>query len=153
MMMTKAFQPTGVEEVETETMRRLKVSRTEHYLRGPIRIDDIRAATKLGGSCLALLLLIHFRRTVTGQSEVTLPNGFLAEFEIDKSAKQRGLKRLEEAKLITVERAAGHSVTIELRSARNRRGARKRNQRRRRPREANVMLDRAGNINAPPRRQ
>jgi hypothetical protein len=49
-----------------------------------------------------------------------MPSGFLAEFGIDKSAKQRGLKRLEEAKLITVERAVGHTAVIELRNARKR---------------------------------
>jgi DNA-binding transcriptional ArsR family regulator len=72
----------------------------------------------LGGSCLALLLAIHFRRAVTESEAVTLPSGFLAEFGIDKSAKQRGLKRLEEAKLIDVRRIPGNTAVIELRAKR-----------------------------------
>jgi hypothetical protein len=118
--MKPEFRPTGVEEVETETMRRLKESRAQHYLRGPIWMDDIRTAIKLGGSCLALLLLIHFRRAVTNQDEVTLPNSSLSELGIERDAKRRGLERLEKAKLITVERTSGHSVMIKLRSVRKR---------------------------------
>lgn len=110
------FRPTGVVEVQTEYVRRLKASRAEHYLYGPVRIADVRAASKLGGVCLALLVAIHFRRAVTERETVTLPSGFLAEFGIDKSAKQRGLKRLEEAKLINVKRAVGHTAVIELRA-------------------------------------
>jgi DNA-binding MarR family transcriptional regulator len=112
------FRPTGVVEVQTEYARRLKASRAEHYLYGPVRIADVRAASKLGGVRLALLVAIHFRRAVTRRETVTLPSGFLAEFGIDKSAKQRGLKRLEEAKLINVKRAAGHTAVIELRAKR-----------------------------------
>jgi len=113
--MEREFRPTGVVEVETEHSRRLKASRAESYLYG-FRFDDLRTAIKLGGPCLALLCLIHFRRGVTGQEAVTLPSGFLAEFGIDKSAKLRGLRRLEEAKLIDVKRAVGHTTLIELRA-------------------------------------
>jgi hypothetical protein len=112
------FRPTRVVEVQTEYVRRLKASRAEHYLYGPIRIADVRDAAKLGGTCLALLLAIHFRRAVTGREVVTLPSSFLAEFGIDKNAKQRGLKRLEEAKLIYVKRIPGHTAVIELRAKR-----------------------------------
>ena len=108
------FRPTSVEEVETEYSRRLKASRAEHYLQSRIRIDDIRDATKLGGSCLALLLLIYFRRDVTREEAVTLPSGLLAEFGIDRSAKRRGLKSLEQVKLIKVKRTVGHTAAIEL---------------------------------------
>jgi hypothetical protein len=112
------FRPTSVVEVETEYARRLKASRAEHYLFGPIRIGDVQVAAKLGGQCLTLLLAIHFRRAVTGQEAVTLPSGFLAEFGIGKNAKQLGLRHLEKAKLINVNRAAGHTALVELRSKR-----------------------------------
>ncbi len=112
------FQPESVVEVETEYARRLKASRAQHYLQSSIRIDDIRDAARLGGSCLALLLLIHFRRDVTGKEAVTLPSGFLGEFGIDKSAKLRGLRRLEGAKLVNVKHAVGHTAVVELRARR-----------------------------------
>jgi hypothetical protein len=116
------FRPTGVVEVETEYARRLKASRAEHYLYGPIRIADVQAAAKLGGQCVTLLLAIHFRRAVTGQEAVTLPSGFLSEFGIGRGVKRRGLEGLEAAKLINVKRVVGHSAVIELRAKRKRRG-------------------------------
>jgi hypothetical protein len=115
-MVETEFRPTSVVEVQTETTRRLRASRAAHYLLGPIRIRDIEDAGKLGGSCLLLLLAIHFRRDVTGHEAVTLPSGFLARFGIDRSAKRRGLASLEQARLIDVNRAVGHTVVIKLRA-------------------------------------
>jgi hypothetical protein len=117
------FHPTGMEEVETEHMRELKARRAEHYLRGPIRIADIHAAAKLGPSYALLLLAIHHRGTVTGQSTMTLPSGYLADFGIDRNAKARGLKMLERAKLITVKRIAGHSAVVQLTTRKRKRRA------------------------------
>jgi DNA-binding MarR family transcriptional regulator len=116
--MHSEFRPTSVVEVQTAYARRLKARRTEYSLFGPIRIADIQAAAKLGGACLALLLALHYRRAYTAQDAATLPTGFLAEFGIDKSAKQRALKRLEDAKLIDVKRVPGHTAVIELRARR-----------------------------------
>jgi hypothetical protein len=118
--MMEAFEPTSVVEVQTEYSRRLKKKRAENFLRGPISISDIKIATKLGGSCLALLLLIHFRRDVMRSEAVTLPASFLTEFGINASIKHRGLKSLEQAKLIDVERSAGHTAVIKLRARRRR---------------------------------
>ena len=112
--METSFRPTSIVEVQTDYGRRLKASRAEYCLYGPIRIADIKAAAKLGGACLALLLALHYRRAYTAQEAVTLPSGLLAEFGIDKSAKQRGLKRLEEAKLINVKRIPGHTAVVQL---------------------------------------
>jgi hypothetical protein len=47
-----------------------------------------------------------------------LPTGFLAEFGIDKSAKQRALRRLEGAKLINVKRVPGHTAVVKKRKVR-----------------------------------
>jgi DNA-binding MarR family transcriptional regulator len=117
------FRPTSVVEVQTEYARRLKTRRAEYSLFGPIRIADLQAAAKLGGACLALLLALHYRRAYTTQEAVTLPTGFLAEFGIDRSAKQRGLKRLEAAKLVTVKRILGHSAVVQLTARAKKRSA------------------------------
>jgi hypothetical protein len=111
---TGGFHPTAVVEVETDYMRDLKRRRAEHYLRGPIRISDIHAATKLGGSCLALLLATHHRITVTGREAITLPSQFLSDFGVSRNAKARGLKMLEAAGFITVKRVPGHSAVVQL---------------------------------------
>ena len=111
--MVHGFRPTKVEEVETQYSRALKTRRAEYYL-SPIRIADVQAASKLGGSCLALLLTIHYRSVVTGRDVVTLPSGLMSDFGIGRTVKGRGLKVLEAAKLITVTRASGNSARVKL---------------------------------------
>jgi hypothetical protein len=112
--MDRGFHPTEVVEVETKWMRELKTRRAEHYLRGPIRFADIQAAAKLGGSCLALLIAIHHRGTVTGRDVITLPSGYLSGFGIGPTVKWRSLKMLEAAKFIVVVRVPGNSARIKL---------------------------------------
>jgi hypothetical protein len=77
-------------------------------------MDDIQTAAKFGQPCLILLLLIHHRINVTRQDDVTLPSDFLRDFDIDRSAKWRGLKLLEKAKLITVKHEPGNSARVKL---------------------------------------
>jgi hypothetical protein len=109
------FSPTGVREIETDYLRGLKERRSEHFLLGGhLRIADIQQAAKLGSSCLALLIAIHFRRDVTKQDAVTLSSGFLAEFGIDRNAKGRALRSLEAAKLVRVKRIPGKSALVQL---------------------------------------
>jgi DNA-binding MarR family transcriptional regulator len=119
-MLKTDFRPDAVEEVETEWSRRRKVSRTASFVFGPIAVRDIKIATKLGGSCLAVLLAIFFRSNVTKARSVTLPGRLLDEFGIDTDAKLRALKRLEQAGLISVERRPGHSAIIKLRAKKRR---------------------------------
>jgi hypothetical protein len=120
-MLIPEFNPKAVVEVETEWSRRRKASRTGHFVFGPIAVRDIKVATELGGSCLAVLLMIIFRRDVLRSEAVTLPQGALDEFGVNADAKLRALKRLEQAKLIDVERSAGCTAVIKLR-AKKRRG-------------------------------
>jgi len=106
-------------EVKTETLKRLEQRRAERFLaiRIPFRIFEI--AAKLPGRALTVYLLIHWRHTVTGQSTATLPTDLLQEFGIDRNAKHRALRDLEEAGLITVTRAVGQSARIGLTSSRS----------------------------------
>jgi hypothetical protein len=112
--MERGFHPTEVVEVETKSMRELKARRAEHYLRGPIRFVDIQAAAKLGGNCLALLIAIHHRATLTGRDVITLPSGYLSGLGIGRTTKARGLKVLEKEKFIAVTRVPGNSARIKL---------------------------------------
>jgi hypothetical protein len=92
------FRPTGIKEVETDVMRERKAHRAVLYFRGPVFLADIHTAVKSGGPCLALLLAIHHRATITRQDVVTLPSGFLSDFGIDKSAKMARPKIAREGK-------------------------------------------------------
>ncbi len=120
-MRVEAFNPTSIEEVETSCSRRSAPTVIPQYLRGPIPLDEIQIAAKLGGPCVALLVLIYYRRDVTKLKTVTLPNRLLERFGIGRNAKQRGLKNLEDAKLIDVERSTGHTVVIKLRERKRKR--------------------------------
>jgi hypothetical protein len=113
-MLKPKFDPVSVVEHETEWSRRRKASRAEAFVFGPIAIRDIQTATKLGGSALAVLLALFFRCGVKKTRTVTLPSALLAEFGINRDAKLRALKHLEQAKLIDVKRRAGHTAVISL---------------------------------------
>jgi hypothetical protein len=126
-MLKTDFNPESVTEVETEwSRRRKKVSRAKLYV-CPVAVSDIKIAVELGGSCLAVLLAILFRADTTKRRgpRLTLPTDTIALFGINKSSKQRALKRLEQAKLIEVQRSPGHSPIIKLRTARHARPRRR----------------------------
>jgi len=66
---------------------------------------------------LALYLLIHHRVTLVRQPQVTLAKKLLDSFGIGRDAKARGLRDLERAGLIEVERAKGRTALVSLRNA------------------------------------
>jgi len=63
---------------------------------------------------LALYLAIKHRCDVVGRSTVTLPSSLLREFGIDRDAKARGLRALEEAGTIEVDRDGRRAARIIL---------------------------------------
>lgn len=88
--------------------------RREPFLRGPIPIRDIAAASRLPGQSLALLLAIHHRCALTGQALVTIPRRLLADLGLSRDAKARALHALEGAGLVRVERVKGRGAGVEL---------------------------------------
>jgi hypothetical protein len=102
-----------VRSVETETGRRQGKHRQGLYLKSQ-PLDPLQAAARVGGSSLAVFIAARHRADVTGAATVTLSSDFLARFGVDKHAKGRALAGLEDAGLITVERASGRSPRITL---------------------------------------
>jgi hypothetical protein len=74
----------------------------------------IAQAAKLPGRALALYLAVHHQTTLTGKALVTLPSNLLTELGISRDAKARGLRHLEQAHLIQIERSCGRSVRVSL---------------------------------------
>jgi DNA-binding MarR family transcriptional regulator len=103
-------------EVETNLTRRSRVRRTERFLKGPIALPEIAAASRLPGKALAVLLAIHHQSDLTGRPVVTLPARLLADLGISRGAKSRGLRVLEKAGLVTVARSRGRAARIQLRT-------------------------------------
>ena len=101
-------------EIETEVSRQFKGRRKGRFLKGPIPMPLISAAAKLPGQSLALYLAVHHQTALTGKQVVTLPSSLLVEMGINRDAKARGLRHLESAGLIRVERVQGRSVRVSL---------------------------------------
>ena len=105
-----------IEEVEIETaaLRRARSLRHERFLKGPVLMRHIGAANKLSGQALALFLAIRHRMDLTGKPMVTLPRSLLDELGVSKDAKSRGLRLLEGAELIIVDRSKGRAASVGL---------------------------------------
>jgi hypothetical protein len=101
-------------EVETATVRAAKARRSERFLKGPVLMRHIGAANKLSGQALALLLAVHHQIALTGKPMVTLPRGLLDTLGVSKDAKSRGLRQLEGAGLLVVDRSSGRAARIGL---------------------------------------
>jgi hypothetical protein len=97
------------EEVLTSSSRRRR-----QFLRGPIDWQDVCAVAKLPGKTWAVWLLLHLRWPMEDGEGVTLPNSRLAEMGVDRWAKIRALRALEDAGFIRVERRRGCSARITL---------------------------------------
>lgn len=101
-------------EVETDFLRRSKVKRGEQFLKGPIPLNDIAAASRISGQALAVLLAVHHQIALTGKPSITLPASLLAHLGVSRSSKSRALKALEQSGLITVARSQGRAARIQL---------------------------------------
>jgi hypothetical protein len=101
-------------EIETAALRRASARRRERFLKGPILMRHIGTANKLSGQALALFLAIRHRIDLTGKPTVTLPRSLLDELGISKDAKSRGLRQLEGAGLVVVDRSKGRAARVAL---------------------------------------
>src|SRR3954453_7706134 len=102
---------TGETEVETSASH-TRTRKTARFLKGPIPLQDIAQAACLPGKALAVYLALHHRCDLEGQFTVMLPASLLQQFGIDRDAKARGLRALEDAGLIQVERQNGCAARI-----------------------------------------
>ena len=75
----------------------------------------VEKAGQLGLPALMVGMLLHFRSVWSGRESVTLPEELLDKFHITRGVKQRALKSLEEAGLVSIARETGHSPLITLR--------------------------------------
>ena len=64
-------------EVETNLIRRSKIRRGERFLKGPIALPEIAAASRLPGKALAVLLAVHHQSDLTGKPSSPCQPDFL----------------------------------------------------------------------------
>ena len=98
--------------------RRVPNARTRgHFLKGPVPLSWLMAAANLPGKALAVGIAIWFRSGLTKSLTVSLPSTLLGLFGVDRSAKLRALRALEDARLIAVERTNGKNPLVTILAA------------------------------------
>ena len=96
-------------------LRELQTKRESGFFLHPqVQLAWVEMAAQLGTQALVVGILLQFRFLLSQKELVTLPKNFLARFGISRGAKQRALKKLEDAGLIRVSRVNGHSPVIKL---------------------------------------
>ena len=85
------------------------------FLHPKIEMLWIEKAAQLGLPALMVGILLHFRSVWCGRESVTLPKELLDKFRISRGVKQRALKSLEEAGLVSIIKETGQSPVVTLR--------------------------------------
>ena len=88
---------------------------TEHYLRGPIPLAWLQKAARLPGRALAVGMAVwHLAGLRGSQQHLSLSTERLAPFGVSRYAKDRALRYLIAAGLVTVARKKGRSPSVSL---------------------------------------
>ena len=85
------------------------------FLHPKIEMLWVEKAAQLGIQALMVGILLHFRSVWCGKDSVTLPKELLDKFQISRGVKQRALRSLKEAGLVSIVQETGHSPLITLR--------------------------------------
>ena len=91
--------------------------KAHNFLKGPIQLDWLESAAQLPGKALHVGIAIWFRSGLLKSDIVPLTNVTLSRFGVDRHAKRRALRALEDASLISVHREPGKNPVITLRDA------------------------------------
>ena len=101
--------------VSTPTQRPLHIAaKGQRFLRGPIPLPWLSSAARLPGKALHVGLAIWLEAGFRNTAVVPLSNVAGQHFGLDRNAKYRGLRSLEQAGLIMAERRPGRSPIITI---------------------------------------
>lgn len=84
------------------------------FLKGPVSWEWLACAAALKGRALQVGLALLFMAGIQKVPEVKLPLEQLADMGVDRHAAYRGLKQLESAGLVVVQRALGRKTRVRL---------------------------------------
>ena len=99
----------------TQSSRRLPRPKAgERFLKGPIPMDWLSAAARLPGKSLHVAIAIWFTASLNKSATVPLSNLAGLPFGLDRNAKYRALKWLEDESLVSIERKLGRSPVVTL---------------------------------------
>jgi len=86
----------------------------EKFLKGPIPLNWLAKAAQLPGKACQISVVLWFLAGLNKNQTVALSNKWLREFGVSRYAQYRGLKALEEANLVTVNRHVGRNPTVTI---------------------------------------
>ena len=90
---------------------------TDKYLAGPIPLEWLESAGREAGHALHVGIALWHQARLTGTAVVTPPKAFLDGMGVNRWAVGRALEALEQAGLVSVERAAGRKPVVTLLAA------------------------------------
>lgn len=94
----------------------------DEFLKGPIPLNWLRQASDLSGKALTVGIAIWFKAGATNHQTVLLGSGLRDKVGLDRKTAYRGLKRLEDAGLVSVVRHVGRCPLVTLLGASERKG-------------------------------
>ena len=110
--------PPIAERLSDSSIQRRQASQKrhhQHFLRGPVPIPWLARATALPGCALAVGLAVWFSAGRSRkQTELSICNTLLGQFGVQRVAGYRGLRALEQAGLVTVERHRGRCPRVTI---------------------------------------
>lgn len=102
-------------DYEHPQLQRLSsAARPKFFLHPRILMAWVGCVAELGSSVLLVGLVLQWRSLCCKSDSVTLPNSILQTFGLSRDAKARGLRALEKAGLIQVDRSSGKSSRIRI---------------------------------------
>jgi DNA-binding transcriptional ArsR family regulator len=86
----------------------------EHFLKGPVPLIWLAQAARCGGKALHVAIILWYRAGLQKSATIKIPGWTAKRFGLDRHAKTRALKALEEAGLVSVTRRQGCSPQVTL---------------------------------------
>ena len=86
----------------------------DEFLKGPIPIRWLKLASCLPGKALAVGIVVWFKAGATKRRTVRLCSQLRGKLELDRRSTYRGLKALEGARLVDVQRHPGRCPVVTI---------------------------------------
>jgi hypothetical protein len=114
----EAFRLSGIPPAPRPPLKLPRPARGEKYLSAPIPLAWLSLAASLPGKALAVALAVWFEAGCAKSRTVILGHAAASRFSVGLRATARGLRSLEAAGLVLVERRAGRSPRVTITEAR-----------------------------------
>ena len=112
---TKPLKQKAIDRaLETYSTRPPRHRQGDEFLKGPVPLNWLCMAASLPGKTLAIGIAIWFKAGASKSRTVRLTGKLLSKFGVCRKAGYRGLRRLESAELVSVNRHAGRCPIVTI---------------------------------------